>query len=359
MQAHHTPLKLAALWTTVSLLATVPDQAMAAGYTSQLLSPLLLGAQSFHQAMGPTGAVVGTSLVNVLSIPRQSERAVLWPAGSTTPRQMKCLAATVPASITPCLAQDINRSGLIVGWSAFQSSTTKRAVIWTPGSSSPVDLSAAISAAGLNGQESVATHVNDAGWVLGLAIPPGQLEVRPFVWRHQQVTRLADPGPQISMIRAVGLNQSGMAVAVGTDDSQSPPRNVGLVWHPDGRLETLPDFTPRGLSEAGHVAGNRFAQAGVWYQGGFRWLPITPGVSNEALTVNSAGVVGGYQYAVNGAPVATLWDATGRAQALNTLATPPSGYRFHGVDEINDAGQLAVTATTASKVRTVVLTPKP
>jgi uncharacterized membrane protein len=359
MPAHHTPLKLATTCATMALMATLPHLAMAAGYTSQMLSPLLLGAQSYHQALGPTGAVVGTSLINVLGIPRQSERAVLWPAGSSTPRQMKCLATTVPAPITPCLAQDINRAGMIVGWSAFQRSTTKRAVMWTQSGNSPVDLSTAINAAGLNGEESLATHVNDAGWVLGLATSPGQLEVRPFVWRNQQVTRLPDPGPQISMIRTVGLNQAGMAVAVGMDGSKSPPREVGLVWHPDGRLETLQDFTPRGLSEAGHVVGNRFEQAGVWHQGSFRWLPTTPGVSNEAVTVNSAGVVGGCQFALNGSPVATLWDAAGRAQALNTLATPPTGHRFHRVDEINDAGQVAVTATTASKVRTVVLTPKP
>jgi uncharacterized membrane protein len=348
-----------AVTAAMALAATMPLQAMAAGYNSQVLSPLLLGAQSYHLALGPTGAVVGTSLVNVLSVPRQAERSVLWAAGSTTPRSVKCLPATVPASATPCLAQDINRSGTMVGWSAFQREATKRAVVWASGSAAPVDLSADLSAAGLNGQESLATHVNDAGWVLGLATAPGQLELRPFVWRSRQATRLAEPGPQITMIRTMGLNQAGMAVAVGLDVSQSPPREVGLIWHPDGRLQTLADFSPRGLSEAGHVVGNRFEQIGVWHQGSFRWLPTTPGVSDFAETINSAGVVGGQQVATNGSPVATLWEANGRALALSTLATPPSGFRFQRLEEINDAGQMAVTATNAGKVRTVVLTPRP
>lgn len=348
-----------ALCTAMALAGALPLPAWAAGYTSQVLSPLLLGSQSYHAAMGPTGAVVGVSLVNVLSNPRQSERGVFWPAGSTSARQLKCLAAKVPVNVTPCLPLDINRSGLMVGWSAFQDSTTKRAVLWNTSSGVPVDLSAAISAAGLSGKESLATHVNDAAWVLGVATPPGQLEVRPFLWRDQQVMALADPGPKITMVQTMGLNQAGMALAVGVDTSQTSPTEVGLVWHPDGRLEVLPNFSPRGLSEAGHVAGNRFEQAGVWHQGQFRWLPNTPGVRNVAETVNSAGVVGGHQTPLNGSPVATLWDAAGRAQALSTLAKPPSGFRFQRVEEVNDAGQLAVSATTSGKVRAVVLTPKP
>jgi uncharacterized membrane protein len=359
MLAHHTPLKLATLCATMAWLTTLPHQAMAAGYTSQMLSPLLLGAQSFHQALGPSGAVVGTSLVNVLSIPRQSERAVLWPAGSTSPRQMKCLATSVPAHITPCLAQDINRSGQIVGWSAFQGEPTRRAVWWSSASSAPQDLSAAIGATGLNGQESVATHLNDDGLILGLATAPEWLEPRPFVWQGRQARRLADPGRHVVQISTVGLNRSGLAVAVGMDMRSPTPTPIGLVWHPDGRLETIEGFTPRGLSDAGHVVGRHLDRIGLWHQGVFRVLPATPGVRDLPETVNSLGLIGGQQVSADGTAMATTWDADGRAQTLNSRASPPSGYRFVRIEEINDAGQMAVTATSGGKVRTVVLSPRP
>ena len=358
------------------LLATGSGWALAQtpSYQTRILSPLPLASRSSSYDLSPSGVVVGSTLVSVLSVPRQSERAVYWPAGSSSPRRLTCLSAQLPsASATPCLALGLNGRGLLAGWSAAGTSTTKRAVLWSSVTATPIDLSGALTAAGLRGTASWARAVNDQGQVLGVAESADTVELRPFIWQAGQVRVMPLPDAALSQIRPVGLDEQGVAVvtAYRTIDNNLLTGIVGhevtLRWHPDDRVEEIARFTAMDVSPAGHLAGRacpvgRPVQAALWWQGGLELLATEAGLSSEAFAVNRHGVaVGWHTNPGNTAPStrAVIWTPGQMRRDLSALATPPWGYHYNRGAQINDVGQIVVDGTTSTRVQSIVLTPRP
>ena len=355
------------------VLAAQAQAQLATSYQSRLLSPLPFASRSFVSDIGPTGVVVGSTLVPVLSIPRQSERSVYWPAGSSSPRSLSCLSARLPSpSATPCMAQAINAQGRLAGWSASGTFTTKRAVLWSAVAGAPTDLSADLNTAGLTGSSSWAIDLNDQGQVLGAAASSGLFELRPFVWQDGRVRVMPLPAADLSQIRPVGLDEHGVAAIsalrrIGPSAQATYDyRDVTLLWHPDQRLEEVPDLTPLGVGPAGHVVGRYQApgqplQAAVWFQGQLQLLPTDAGLTSEARAVNRQGVVvGTHANPGHTAPSqrAVVWSQGLRRDAA-ALTTPPAGYHLDRGIDINDAGVIVVEGSTATRVQSVVLTPRP
>ena len=96
------------------------------------------------------------------------------------------------------------------------------------------------------------------------------------------------------------------------------------------------------INESGHVVGNCWPRAVMWYKGGVVALDVG-GTYSYAAAINSSGQVVG-----NSSDGAFLWD-NGETQPLRTL-----GGRS-GARDINDAGQIVGSSWTSTGERHAVL----
>jgi hypothetical protein len=158
--------------------------------------PQLNGSDQGNAAFGinDQNIIVGEAFVG------PDRRAVRWNTNGTVTN-----LNTLPNGLTGgSAAHDINNSGVIVGYS-FPLPT--RAVIWQPGSTTPVSIGALASS-----QQSLANAINNAGVVVGKSGDRG------FVWTsglgmvdlNLQVNNLQ--GHQI--IEATDVNESGQISAI-------------------------------------------------------------------------------------------------------------------------------------------------
>jgi probable HAF family extracellular repeat protein len=87
-----------------------------------------------------------------------SYRAVMWPAGAN-----KAIDLGVLAGDTDSFAEGVNNHGQIVGVS-YDANYNAHAVLWKPGSTSPIELNTLIPQTGINLETAVA--INDKGQIL-------------------------------------------------------------------------------------------------------------------------------------------------------------------------------------------------
>lgn len=183
--------------------------------------------------------------------------------------------------------------------------------------------------------------------------------------------------PKLSYSHPRGFNHAGFAVGFGlTDQVASTP----ALWSNDAAhtLTLLPMLSDGlwgealAISDAGHIVG--FETGGLpqplfWQNDAAHAvsaLPLLPGDTYGMPTaVNDAGVVvgtSGYQVTPTDVPVphSVVWIG-GQVFELQTLLDPLSGqgYTVTAVAGINDAGQIAATATRNGASHAVLLTPAP
>lgn len=134
-------------------------------------------------------------------------RAILWPR-SAAPQELALLPGHVTGE-----AAGINGSGAIVGYSA-NAANARRAVLWSAGG--------AITDLGIlsGGDFSQAFGINDAGNVVGAST--SSAGSRAFLWTPatglRDLNGLIVPSPFV-LVKAVGINNAGMIVAIGHDAS--------------------------------------------------------------------------------------------------------------------------------------------
>lgn len=274
-------------------------------------------------------------------------RAVLWHPGSSTPIDLGAVGNRYSH------ASAINDNGVIVGDSKFNGSDVVRAVTWQPGETSPTAL-------GGLGSHAYAKDINNAGQIVGEAYIKSQYDA--VVWQAGSSTPTNIGGQ-----RALGINAFGQVG--GRLDSQG-----AVFW--DTSLNTpmaLPILGGDGagqvedINESGSVVGWTRGPSGnlhafFWQVGDSALTDLgtlfgTSSSSSYAYGINASGQIVGSSSAStsgSGPQHATLWDTSSGAPVdLNTLVMLSSGY-LSEARAINDAGQIIANA---SNGRAFLLTP--
>ena len=164
------------------------------------------------QGFAPTKAVHINTKGDIVGYAGDATKtAVLWPSKGNI------LALDTLFSYTSSQAESLNDAGDVVGSAtAFDNTAVRmRAVLWTAGSSIPLDLGALP-----GGSNSRARDVDANGVVVGTSdIPNGN---RAFIW--SQATGIKDlnsltNNPAIVLIDALSINKKGEILALGIDKS--------------------------------------------------------------------------------------------------------------------------------------------
>jgi hypothetical protein len=186
------------------------------------------GAYAYNgaTAMNDAGTAIGWADKYDAAGVAKGQRAVRWDAGSTVPTELANLG-TDPTGITDTAAAAINSAGVIVG-------TAKKFDANGLGRTVPVrwDLSGAVTELETLqfpelpynfGQTRFATHINDAGIVIGGLSPGGAVRWDASGAATELKSPLGEPGPA----RASDINNAG--IAVGTTNSPFAPTRA-LYW---------------------------------------------------------------------------------------------------------------------------------
>jgi probable HAF family extracellular repeat protein len=187
------------------------------------------------------------------------------------------------------MALDINRTGLVVGWSSLSSPGTQRPFRWKSGVMTALGT--------LGGTSGVATAVNDAGIIVGWSI-----------------------------------SKSGNRRATRWGDGKI--KNLGTL----GGLESeAADVSPSGVivGWAENAAGA--ARAFLWKDGVMQDLGTLGGGLSRATGINRAGVVVGYSHTASGHTHAFRWK-DGAMQDLGNM-----GRRSSAANALNNQGIIVGT----------------
>jgi hypothetical protein len=248
----------------------------------------------------------------------------------------------------PGPATHINDAGAVVGF--WDGPGGSRGYIWTEaGGALPI-----IDDPGLINQfplfDYPALRINDGGLIAGHGRPDPNTLHRTATWSSTTGLRFSEDANDGGQ-RPLGINADGTVVGQYRGNSAVP-----FIWTTTAPIQVLPGFgvssgkfgIASDINDAGVVVGycascgtlsDPSAVAFAWTEdGGVRLLPkLVPGAPHEALTINIHGVVAGRFDAGAENRGAFLWsEATG----VLDLASP------HGLVEsldINDAGDIVAT----------------
>lgn len=217
----------------------------------------------------------------------------------------------------------INNEGTIVGWGFVEGYIFP--VVWDD--EVPRQLS---------GAEGHAFGINNRGDIVGW-----HESFDGVLWRDEVPTDLgvgAYPYPGHD-VWANAINESGQVV--GEVYRLEEPWVAAFLWT-RGEWSELPmldgwsECVATDINESGHVVGNCWPRAVMWYKGGVVALDVG-GTYSGAAAINSSGQVVGYSSSVG----AFLWD-NGETQPLPTLGGRSSAR------DINDAGQIVGSSWTST-----------
>lgn len=208
-------------------------------------------------------------------------------------------------------ATDLNDSGLIVGSHGVSQSSPERAAVWQNGVIYDIGTLGGSTSAPYS-TESVANAVNDAGYVVGAALPASGSALHAFIWFNGVMSDLGTLGGNGEATRAFGINNANQIVGA------SP-------------------------NAAGQVHAFR------WTNGVMSDLGSLGGSTSHGNDINMSGeVVGISLVAGNGSYRPFIW-RRGQMTNLNTLTDNlPSGVTLYNATGINDDGVIVGnTCTTA------------
>jgi hypothetical protein len=179
--------------------------------------------------------------------------------------------------------------------------------------------------------------INNRGWMTGSY---GD-DYRGYALIDGVMHDLGDPLPGFPTVQGVDINESGqvalrMTSIDGTRD---------FFWQNGMRTEIAVDVVRGfsiGINESGSIVGSTSQGPGyVWRDGTVALLPRYSGSYENALAINSAGVITGTAETQTGWRHAVYWDKHG----IHDI------HPFNGNDsearDINDAGQMGGTYTTS------------
>lgn len=236
------------------------------------------------------------------------------------------------------LAPGINDAGVAVG-RALTVSGEYHAVRWVNGS--PIDLGVA------SGQsESIAFCISNDGFIVGWS-GDGCNSTEATGWDSDGAAGL--PGGASVVMKALQLNESGVAVGEGWDSCGAPWSNVAYRWTFDAQkgswsvaaLEPCaadPEAGAHGINESGVVVG--YSGDSLASFKACRWDDLVPsevpdlgGGHSIALAINDLGQIAGYSRTTGGEYRAWFFDGI-EAVDLGVL----DGYAHSAARSANNAG---------------------
>ncbi len=256
-------------------------------------------------------------------------------------------------------ALGVNNLGQIIGGAPVGGAC--HAVLWEPGSSTPVDL-------GTLGGDSYALGISDAGSVVGrYGSPFYSGNTNAFVWDTTNGMRELPPLPGNVFGGADSMNAKGQ-VAGDSSNYSGDPSTHAVIWNGTAVIDlgTLPGVSYSAtfgsqstMNSYGQVVGLSGTVGGSSAGGGYRaflWTPTSPnsssgtmvdlGIVGGARVINGSGTVGGLIATASGARHSFIWTpatpngSTGTVIDLGTLG----GTNADGVYGLNDAGQAVGTS---------------
>jgi probable HAF family extracellular repeat protein len=280
------------------------------------------GGESSARAVNVSGVVVGQSNVDVDSPPH----AVRWAGGVLTD------LGTGYGAGSGSSARGINADGVVVGVHYASQSSPFRAAMWRGGK--VVDLgSLGGTTTSPYGTISEANAVNDAGQVVGTALPRSGYPLRGFIWQNGVMRDLGTLGGNGEATVAQAVNSTG---GVAGFSQTTGGETHGFVWTA-GRMRDMgvlgPDFPYRSSDAAG--------------------------INDAGVVVGSARVSG----EAYGHSVATVWKA-GVLTDLNRVVALPTGRRLRLAFDVDKTGTIVALSCEIASCedgggtdRTVILRP--
>ena len=306
-----------------------------------------LGRGLVAEAINNRNQIVGTAAIGDLA------QAFIW----DDTRGARLLGVLPGAAIS--LGNDINDLGEAVGTSGA------RSFIWDARNGMR-----ALSA--LGGESATATHINDAGQIIGLSSTAAE---------DGEHLYFRDVNGDVQDLGAAripfGLTDAGQ-VGFSIQSQQPPPTADVFLWDArrgERELRGFPEnrlILPSAINNRLHIVGSAnqddgFPHAMRWTRGqGMRFLPsLNEDSFSQATDVNRWGTVVGYVDMAFGFPIRPfVWTKRSGTRDLTTLLAPTS-LPLAQADTIaaralNDRGWIALNTsdTVGTNPRAYVLTPK-
>lgn len=322
----------------------------AQSYTITDIAEVGLSAYEPQGAINDHGAIAGTFINgNNLS------QAFLWTA-KTGVRDLGFLPG-----FDESVATHINNAGHVVGYSASSTTGLAHAFLWTQ-TGGMQDLGTLP-----GGNASYAYGVNESDQVVGYSYIDdlGQL-YHAFLWTAN--TGMQDLGTLGGLSsNAAAVNQSGIVVGSSYLLGDAGPYHA-FAWTQAGGMEDLGVLgvgTYSGASAIntpGEIVGfSAFTHTGseirpfYWTQAiGMRALD---NVYSAAASVNDSGAIVGSEPARGRLSASFLWTQANQYQNLNNLIPPNSGWDIQLARGINSSGQIMATGTYQARTHAALLTP--
>ncbi|MGB8909750.1 MAG: hypothetical protein WCC84_13490 [Candidatus Cybelea sp.] len=232
----------------------------------------------------------------------------------------------------------------------------------------------------LGGNNSFATSVNNRGQIVGGAETntednqckkPQHFDYYGVIWQPKGTTLVLPPYARDTISFATAVDDNGDVVGYsgrcGPLNDALTARHA-LLWQSGstidlGNLGGTANNVPFAINNRGQIvgyaytAGNATSHAFLWQNGVMSDLGTLPGdVFSAANGINDKGQIVGVSCPASGSCRGFIWQ-NGSMTDLNLLVPPKSLYVFYGND-INDSGQIAALANSATKPqRAVVLIP--